>query len=96
MGSLTETLGTLFAAYGSKLGQAIVEHTIYVLISVAIGFALGLLLGIVFSRFPRCSSVILPILSIVLQFFFLESLFLFIGFRLCFSFCFLDNHTIFP
>ena len=64
MGSLTETLGTLFAAYGSKLGQAIVEHTIYVLISVAIGFALGLLLGIVFSRFPRCSSVILPILSI--------------------------------
>lgn len=49
---------------GSKLGQAIVEHTIYVLISVAIGFALGLLLGIVFSRFPRCSSVILPILSI--------------------------------
>ena len=65
-------------------------------IAVAIGFALGLLLGIVFSRFPRCSSVILPILSIVLQFFFLESLFLFIGFRLCFSFCFLDNHTIFP
>ena len=64
MGSLTETLGTLFAAYGSKLGQAIVEHTIYVLISVAIGFALGLLLGIVFSRVPRCSSVILPILSI--------------------------------
>ena len=41
MGSLTETLGTLFAAYGSKLGQAIVEHTIYVLISVAIGFALA-------------------------------------------------------
>ena len=55
MGSLTETLGTLFAAYGSKLGQAIVEHTIYVLISVAIGFALGLLLGIVFSRF-QCDS----------------------------------------
>ena len=55
---------TLLQTYGADLIKAICEHTIYVLISVAIGFALGLLLGIVFSRFPRCSSVILPILSI--------------------------------
>lgn len=52
MGSLTETLGTLFAAYGSKLGQAIVEHTIYALISVAIGFALGCCWALCFPASP--------------------------------------------
>ena len=59
-----DTLKTLFADYGGKLGQAIVDHTLYVLVAVAIGFALGLLLGVLLSRVPRWSGVILPVLSI--------------------------------
>ena len=59
-----ETIKTLFADYGSKLGQAIVDHTLYVLVAVAIGFTLGLLLGVLLSRVPRWSGVILPVLSI--------------------------------
>ena len=59
-----DTLKTLFADYGGKLGQAVVDHTLYVLVAVAIGFALGLLLGVLLSRVPRWSGVILPVLSI--------------------------------
>lgn len=54
----------LFADYGGMLLQATAIHTAYVLISVAIGFAAGLLLGVLLSRIPRWSGVILPLLSI--------------------------------
>lgn len=54
----------LFADYGGMLLQATGIHTAYVLISVAIGFAAGLLLGVLLSRVPRWSGVILPLLSI--------------------------------
>ena len=64
MTAFFDTLKSLFADYGSKLGQAIVDHTLYVLVAVAIGFALGLLLGVLLSRVPRWSGVILPVLSI--------------------------------
>ena len=51
--------------YGAKMGTAICQHTIYVLVSVAIGFAVGLVLGILLSRIPRwLSGVIIPVLSI--------------------------------
>lgn len=64
MTAFFDTLKSLFADYGSKLGQAIVDHTLYVLVAVAIGFALGLLLGVLLSRVPRWSGVFLPVLSI--------------------------------
>ncbi len=54
----------LFALYGADLLRAIAVHTGYVLVSVVIGFALGLLAGILLSRVPRWSGVILPVLSI--------------------------------
>lgn len=54
----------LFSDYGAMLIQAIGIHTIYVLVSVAIGFALGLFLGILLSRIPKWSGLILPLLSI--------------------------------
>ena len=55
----------LFDTYGAMLGKAIVTHTIYVLVSVAIGFLLGLVLGILLSRIPRwLSGFILPVVSI--------------------------------
>lgn len=44
--------------------KAVGIHTIYVLVSVAFGFALGLLFGILLSRIPKWSTVILPVVSI--------------------------------
>ena len=56
---------TLIQDYGADLLRAIGLHTIYVLISVVIGFAAGLVFGILLSRFPRwLSGIIIPILSI--------------------------------
>ena len=46
-----DTLKALFADYGAKLLQAI-------------GFAVGLVLGILLSRIPKLSNVIIPVLSI--------------------------------
>ncbi len=57
-------MSAFFATYGNLLLKAIGVHTVYVLFSVAIGFALGLTLGILLSRVPRWSVVILPIVSI--------------------------------
>jgi len=57
-------MSELFNTYGSMLADAIVTHTAYVLISVAIGFVLGLVLGIALSRFPHMSGIFLPIISV--------------------------------
>lgn len=54
----------LFDAYGAMLGKAIIVHTGYVLAAVCVGFVLGLTLGILLSRVPKWSGVILPIVSI--------------------------------
>ena len=55
----------LFDTYGAMLGRAIVTHTVYVLVSVSIGFLLGLVLGILLSRAPRrLSGILLPVVSI--------------------------------
>ena len=55
----------LYGQMGADLLRAIGLHTIYVLISVVIGFAAGLVFGILLSRIPRwLSGIIIPILSI--------------------------------
>ena len=54
----------LINTYGAALLKAVGVHTLYVLISVFIGFALGLLLGVLLSRVPQWSGVIMPLLSI--------------------------------
>ena len=54
----------LFDMYGAALVKDIGIHTVYVLVSVACGFCLGLLLGILLSRVPKWSGVILPVLSV--------------------------------
>lgn len=59
-----DTLQSLFADYGAKLLQAIGYHTLFVVVSVAIGFSVGLVLGILLSRVPKLSNVIIPVLSI--------------------------------
>jgi len=55
---------TLFDTYGAMLAKAIAVHTGYVLLSVAIGFVLGLVLGVLLSRVPKWSGVILPVVSV--------------------------------
>ena len=47
-----------------KLPGAIGQHLLFTLVSVAIGFALGLVLGILLSRRPKLSGVVLPVLSV--------------------------------
>ena len=64
MTAFFQDLSALVQTYGMDLLQAIGEHTLYVLVSVAVGFALGLLFGVLLSRVPQCSGVVLPILSI--------------------------------
>lgn len=54
----------LFQTYGAMLLKAIAIHTVYVAVSVTCGFCVGLLLGVLLSRVPRWSGVILPVLSI--------------------------------
>lgn len=54
----------LMDTYGSMLLNAIGTHMLYVMVSVALGAAAGMILGIVLSRVPKWSVVILPILSV--------------------------------
>lgn len=54
----------LWNTYGAMLLNAVAVHTGYVLVSVAIGFLLGLLGGILLSRVPKWSGVILPVVSV--------------------------------
>ncbi|BAK99862.1 putative osmoprotectant ABC transporter permease protein [Oscillibacter valericigenes Sjm18-20] len=57
-------MSAFFATYGSMLAEAIIVHVLYVLASVAVGFILGLALGILLSRVPRWSTVLIPVVSI--------------------------------
>ncbi len=50
--------------YGEKLLEAIVVHLQYVFVSVGIGLVVALILGILLSRVPKLSSVIIPVVSI--------------------------------
>lgn len=54
----------LIDTYGAMLLKAVAVHLGYVLVSVTIGFALGLVLGVLLSRVPRWSGIVLPILSV--------------------------------
>ena len=54
----------VFELYGEMLLEAIGTHIVYVLVSVSIGFMAGLLLGILLSRRPRWSGIILPVMSV--------------------------------
>ena len=50
--------------YGVRLVNAIYTHFLYVLVSVTVGFIIALLLGILLSRAPRWSRIMLPVLSV--------------------------------
>ena len=54
----------LWSTYGTMLLRAIGIHILYVAVSVFFGFVLGLFFGILLSRVPKASGVLLPVLSI--------------------------------
>lgn len=89
----------LMQTYGSMLGSAILTHLEYVLISVAAGFVVGLLLGIILSRFPKASVVVMPILSVfqtIPGLAFIGILFLLIGMKPAAVIIALSVYAVFP
>lgn len=89
----------LFQTYGLLLLKAIGVHTLYVLVSVACGFVLGLVLGILLSRIPKWSFIILPVVSIfqtIPGLVFIGILFLLIGMKPATVIIALTIYAIFP
>ena len=79
--------------------QAVAVHLGYTVVSVSIGFVLGLTLGILFSRFPRCSKYILPVLSVlntIPGIVFIGVLFLYLGMRPATVIIALSIYAMFP
>jgi len=58
------TLSKIIDGYGASLLRNVGIHLGFVLISVAAGFLLGLVFGILLSRIPKYSKIILPVLSV--------------------------------
>ncbi|MET0016709.1 ABC transporter permease subunit [Oscillibacter sp.] len=88
-----------FATYGSMLAEAIGVHMLYVLASVAIGFVLGLALGVLLSRVPRWSAVLIPVISIfqtIPGLVFIGVLFIWIGMRPATVIIALSIYAMFP
>ena len=92
-------MAAIFHTYGAMLGTAILIHTGYVLISVAIGFCLGLVLGVLLSRIPRWSGFVLPVISIFQTLpglVFIGLLFLWLGMRPVTVIIALSVYAMFP
>ena len=88
-----------FSAYGAMLAQAVCVHIAYVLVSVAAGFVLGLALGVLLSRAPRWSAVLLPVVSVfqtVPGLVFIGVLFLWLGMRPAAVIIALSVYAMFP
>ncbi|MGI6211107.1 MAG: ABC transporter permease [Anaerovoracaceae bacterium] len=92
-------MSQLMDTYGSMLVQSILIHIEYVVISVAIGFVIGALIGILLSRVPKWSTVVLPILSVfqtIPGLAFIGILFLLIGMKPATVIIALSVYAIFP
>ena len=57
-------MSEIWSTYGGDLMRAIGTHLLYVVVSVAIGFVVGALLGILLSRAPKVSVLVLPAPSV--------------------------------
>ena len=92
-------MAAFFDTYGAMLARAIGVHTVYVLVSVSIGFLLGLGLGVLLSRLPRLSKFVLPLLSVfqtIPGLVFIGVLFLWIGMRPATVLIALSVYAMFP
>lgn len=57
-------MSEIWNTYGGDLMRAVGTHLLYVVVSVAIGFIIGAVLGILLSRAPKISVIVLPVLSV--------------------------------
>lgn len=92
-------MSAFFATYGSMLAEAIGVHVLYVLVSVAVGFVLGLALGVLLSRVPQWSAVLIPVVSIfqtIPGLVFIGVLFIWIGMRPATVIIALSIYAMFP
>ena len=92
-------MAAIFDTYGAMLGKAVLIHTGYVLVSVAIGFCLGLAIGVLLSRIPRWSGFVLPVISIFQTLpglVFIGLLFLWLGMRPVTVIIALSVYAMFP
>lgn len=90
---------SLLDTYGSDLLRATLIHTMYVFVSVGIGFIIGLTAGILLSKFSRFSFIILPIVSVfqtIPGLVFVGILFLIMGMRPLSVIIALSVYAIFP
>lgn len=88
-----------FELYGKMLWQAVIVHLEYVAISVAVGFILGLAVGILLSRVPKWSTIIMPIVSIfqtIPGIVFIGVLFLYLGMKPITVIIALSVYAMFP
>ncbi len=89
----------LFETYGAMLARAVAVHIGYVLISVAAGFLLGILFGILLSRVPGLSGILLPVVSVfqtIPGLVFIGVLFLLVGMRPAAVIIALSVYAMFP
>lgn len=92
-------MGNFLQQYGEKLIHAIVVHLQYVFISVSVGFVVALILGILLSRLPKLSKIIIPILSIfqtIPGLVFIGVLFIYIGITPATIIIALSIYALFP
>lgn len=88
-----------FSVYGGMLVRAVGVHIVYVLVSVAVGFVLGLALGVLLSRAPSWSGVLLPLVSVLQTIpglVFIGVLFLWLGMRPATAIIALSIYAMFP
>lgn len=92
-------MSEILHTYGAMLLKAAGIHILYVLVCVACGFAVGLVLGVLLSRTPRFSAVILPVVSIfqtIPGLVFIGILFLLIGMKPITVIIALSVYAVFP
>lgn len=92
-------MSEILHTYGAMLLKAAGIHILYVLVCVACGFAVGLVLGVLLSRTPRFSAVILPVVSIfqtIPGLVFIGVLFLLIGMQPLTVIIALSVYAVFP
>ncbi|MFH5834946.1 ABC transporter permease [Proteiniclasticum sp. C24MP] len=92
-------MADFFERYGEKLLEAIFVHLQYVFVSVGIGFVVALVLGILLSRIPRLSKIIIPIVSIfqtIPGLVFIGVLFIYIGIQPATVIIALSIYALFP
>lgn len=92
-------MNDFFQTYGKMLLTSILVHLEYVIIAVAIGFAAGLLLGMLLSRIPKFSGLIMGIVSLfqtIPGIVFIGVLFIYVGMKPISVIIALSVYAMFP